>query len=230
MKTIGLIGGMSWQSSMEYYRLINEGVHRRLGGQHSARCAMYSVDFQPIEEAQQRGDWAQTAADLAQAARSVERAGADFLLLCTNTMHLVAPEIQAAVDIPLIHIADPTIAALKAAGVRTVGLLGTRYTMAQAFYRSRVEAAGIAVLVPDDRDQEVVHDVIFQELVHGVIRAESRQRYLEVVDRLAARGAAGVILGCTEIGLLLGQDDTAIPLFDTTVLHAAQAVRLALEP
>lgn len=230
MKTIGLIGGMSWQSSLEYYRLINEGVHRMLGGQHSARCAMFSVDFQPIEEAQQRGAWAETAADLAQAAQAVERAGADFLLLCTNTMHLIAGEIEAAVHIPLVHIADPTIAALQAHGIHTVGLLGTRYTMQQAFYRDRVEAAGIAVLVPDDKDQTDVNHVIFQELVHGVIRPASRQNYLQIVDRLAARGAEGIILGCTEIGLLLGQKDTPVPLFDTTELHAARAVELALAP
>ena len=228
MKTIGLIGGMSWESTQTYYRLINQGVTARLGGLHSARLVLYSVDFAEIEALQRRGDWAATAQILGEAARSLAAAGADFLLLCTNTMHKVAPPLEQAVDIPLLHIADATAKALHRQGVTRVGLLGTRFTMEQAFYRERLEAQGIRVLIPDAKQRERVHAVIYDELCRGEIRADSKADYLAIVDSLAGQGAQGVILGCTEIGLLIQADDTDVPLFDTTVIHAEQAVEAAL--
>ncbi|MGM0914501.1 MAG: aspartate/glutamate racemase family protein [Pseudomonadota bacterium] len=228
MKTIGLIGGMSWESTQIYYRLINQGVKARLGGLHSARLVLYSVDFAEIEALQRRGDWVETARILGAAARSLAAAGADFLLLCTNTMHKVAPQLEQAVAIPLLHIADATAKALHRQGVTRVGLLGTRFTMEQAFYRERLEAQGIQVLIPDAAQRERVHAVIYDELCRGEIRADSRAAYLEIVDSLAGRGAQGVILGCTEIGLLIQADDTDVPLFDTTAIHAEQAVEAAL--
>ena len=229
MKTIGLIGGMSWESTVPYYREINELVRLRLGGLRSARVALYSVDFGDIEPLQRSGLWDEAGEALAKAARSVEAAGADFLVLCTNTMHKVAPAIEAAVSIPLLHIADPTAAAAKGAGVRAVGLLGTRFTMEQDFYRGRLEDRhGLEVLVPEREDREVVHRVIYEELCRGVVSEESRGAYRAVIDRLAGRGAGGVILGCTEIAMLVSQADSPVPVFDTTRLHAASAVDLAL--
>lgn len=228
MKTIGLIGGMSWESTQTYYRLLNQGIRQHLGGLHSARVVLYSVDFAEIEALQQRGDWDEAARLLTEAARRVQSAGADFLLICTNTMHKVAPQIEAAVDLPLLHIADATASALRADGVEQVGLLGTRFTMEEAFYRDRLEAQGINVVVPDASQRDVVHSVIYEELCQGIVRAESRDAYTEVVRALAARGAQGVILGCTEIGLLIQQTDTDVSLYDTTVLHAQRAVELAL--
>jgi len=228
MKTIGLIGGMSWESTQIYYRLINQGVKARLGGLHSARLVLYSVDFAEIEALQRRGDWAATAQILGEAARYLAAAGADFLVLCTNTMHRVAPQLEQAVEIPLLHIANATAKALHCQGVTRVGLLGTRFTMEQAFYRERLEAQGIRVLVPDAAQRERVHTIIYDELCRGEIRADSRAAYLEIVASLAGQGAQGVILGCTEIGLLIQADDTDVPLFDTTAIHAEQAVEAAL--
>lgn len=229
MKTIGLIGGMSWESSAEYYRIINEAVKGRLGGLHSAQLLLYSVDFAAIEALQHAGKWAEAGAILADAARRLERGGADFLILCTNTMHKVAAAITEAATIPLIHIADPTAARIKADDIGTVGLLGTRFTMEQAFYRGRLEAEhGLRVIVPGEVDRATVHRIIYDELCLGAINEESRAEYRRIMARLVARGAAGIILGCTEIGLLVGADDASVPLFDTTRLHAEAAVDLAL--
>ncbi|CAM3340749.1 aspartate/glutamate racemase family protein [Halomonas lysinitropha] len=228
MQTIGLIGGMSWESTQTYYRLINQQVREQLGGLHSARLVLYSVDFAEIETLQHRGDWEGTARILGAAALALEAAGADFLVLCTNTMHKVASQLERAVAVPLLHIADATASVLEDDGVTRVGLLGTRFTMEQAFYRDRLEARGIEVLVPDEAQREVIHAVIYQELCQGVITPESRAAYLEVVHALAKQGAQGVILGCTEIGLLIQAGDTEVRLYDTTSIHAEQAVRRAL--
>ena len=229
MKTIGLLGGMSWESTELYYRWINEGVKQRLGGLHSARIAMVSVDFQEIEVLQHAGDWAKAGEVLAEGARSIEAAGADFLLICTNTMHKVAPQVEAAIDIPLLHLADATAARIKAAGMSTIGLLGTNFTMEQDFYRGRLaEKHGLTVLIPNDEDRQIVHRVIYEELVLGVINDASRAEYLRIIDDLAARGAQGVIEGCTEIVLLVQQKHTSVPLFDTTAIHAQAAVEMAL--
>ena len=229
MKTIGLIGGMSWESSAEYYRLINEAVKERLGGLHSAQLLLYSVDFAPIERLQHLGDWDAAGAILADAARRLERGGADFLLLCTNTMHRVADAITGSVDIPLVHIADPTATAIRDAGIGTVGLLGTRFTMEQDFYRGRLEREyGLRVLVPDAADRETVHRIIYDELCLGTIREESRAAYRAIMARLVAQGAQGIILGCTEITLLVSAPDATVSLFDTTRLHAEAAAALAM--
>lgn len=228
MKTIGLIGGMSWESTVPYYRLINEAVRERLGGYHSARIVLHSVDFSDIEAMQEATEWEKAGEYLARIARSLESAGADVLVLCTNTMHKVAPAIEAAVGIPFIHIADPTAAALSAAGVTRVGLLGTRFTMEEAFYRDRLTSHGIDSVVPDGRDRDVVHRVIYDELVKGVVWSASRERYREIIERLVRSGARAVILGCTEIGMLVGADDSPVPLFDTTVLHARAAAEWAM--
>jgi len=229
MKTIGLIGGMSWESSLAYYRIINEQVKRRCGGLHSARSLMYSVDFAEIETLQQQGRWDAAAMILADAARRLERGGADLLVVCTNTMHIVADAIADAVSIPLLHIADPTAEAVRAAGLRTVGLLGTRFTMEQAFYKGRLtEQHGLSVLVPEDTERETVHRVIYEELCQGIIQPEARAAYLRIMERLHAAGAEGIILGCTEIGLLIKAEDSRLPLFDTTRLHAEAAVAYAL--
>lgn len=228
MKTIGLLGGMSWESSQSYYRLLNEGIKSRLGGLHSARVILYSVDFAEIEALQHQGDWESTANILAEAARSTEAAGADFLMIGTNTMHKVAPEIAEAINIPLLHIADATAEALQNDGVNRVGLLGTRFTMEQAFYRSRLEQAGIEVLVPSEAERNDIHRIIYEELCRGQVLPGSRDNYLATIDSLAHRGAQAVILGCTEIGLLVRPSDTSVPLYDTTEIHADAAVRLAL--
>ena len=229
MKTIGLIGGMSWESTMPYYRQVNEGIKARLGGLHSAKVVLYSVDFHEIEQLQRDGDWDTAGEVLGDAARRVQAAGADLLVLCTNTMHKVAPQMEAAVSIPLLHIADATGAAITAAGHRTVGLLGTRFTMEQDFYRQRLQDKhGLQVLVPDADDRRIVHDVIYDELCRGVIRDPSRDAYRRVMDDLVARGAQAIILGCTEISLLVGPQDARVPLFDTTALHASAAVEAAL--
>jgi len=229
MKTIGLIGGMSWESSAEYYRVLNELVKARRGGLHSAECVLYSVDFAPIEAMQHAGAWDEAGLALADAARKVERGGADFVLLCTNTMHKVADALTAVLTVPLIHIADPTAEAITAAGIGAVGLLGTRFTMEEEFYRGRLtDRFGLRVLTPDKADREMVHRIIYEELCLGIIREESRAVYREVMARLVGQGAQGIILGCTEITLLVGPDDAAVPLFDTTRLHAERAVNLAL--
>ncbi len=229
MKTIGLLGGMSWESTVTYYKAVNEGVKQRLGGLHSAKCVLYSVDFDEIEACQTAGDWAKGAAILGGAARGLEAAGADFLLICTNTMHKVAHEVQAEVGIPLLHIATATAQALRAGGVATVGLLGTKYTMEQDFYRAKLEEAGIGVLVPDEGGRQFVNDVIFNELCRGEINPASKKGYLAEIEKLAAAGAGAVVLGCTEIGLLVNRRDTAVPLYDTAKIHAEAAVRFALE-
>lgn len=229
MKVIGLLGGMSWESSAEYYRIVNERVRDRLGGLHSARCLMWSFDFAEIEALQHAGRWDEATALLVEAAQRLERGGADFLVLCTNTMHRMAEDLQAAIGLPLLHIADPTAERIKAAGLRRVGLLGTAFTMEQEFYKGRlVERHGLEVLVPDDRDRALVHRVIYDELVRGVVEPSSRAAYREIIGRLVADGAQAVILGCTEIMLLVRPEDSPVPLFDTTTIHAEAAVELAL--
>jgi aspartate racemase len=228
MKTIGLIGGMSWESTQTYYRLINQKVRERLGGMHSARLLLYSVDFAEIETLQHRGDWDAAAGILASAARAVQSGGAELLLICTNTMHKVAPAVERAVNVPLLHIADATARVLRRDGITCVGLIGTRFTMEQAFYRDRLQQQGIEVIVPDDAQREIVHTIIYEELCQGVINPDSRAAYLEVISSLASDGAQAVILGCTEIGLLIRESDTEVKLYDTTELHAEQAVALAL--
>ena len=228
MKTIGLLGGMSWESSVEYERLINQGVRERLGGAHSADLIVRSYDFAVIERLQAIGDWDGAGALLAADARRLQDAGADMIVLCTNTMHVVAPAIEAAIDVPFLHLADATAAAVLDQGVATVGLLGTRYTMEQSFYRDRLASHGIDVIVPDEPDRTTVHDVIYDELVRGVVSDASRSRYLAVIDRLVARGATGVVAGCTEIELLVSADDVAVAYFPTTRLHASAAVDFAL--
>jgi len=231
MKTIGLLGGMSWESTVPYYRIVNETVRERLGGLHSAKVVLHSVDFHDIEELQRTAQWDAAGAQLAAAAQSLERAGAELLVLCTNTMHKVAPQIEAATSLPLLHIADPTAAAIRNAGLATVGLLGTRFTMEQPFYRGRLsERHGLRVLVPPPGDQAIVHRVIYEELCVGRVRTESRSEYRRIMAQLVAQGAEGIILGCTEITLLVGEGDAAVPLFDTTLLHARAAAERALDP
>jgi aspartate racemase len=228
MRTIGLIGGMSWESTAEYYRLVNEFTRDRLGGLHSARCVLHSVDFAEIEQLQAQGHWAEAGEVLAGAARSLEAAGADMVLLCTNTMHKVADAVEAAVSVPLLHLADVTADAVRAAGLRRVGLLGTAFTMEQDFFRDRLAAGGLDVRVPDAAARAVVHRVIYEELCLGVVREESRAAYREVIGGLVAAGAEGVILGCTEIELLVGPQDSPVPVFPTARLHARAAVDAAL--
>lgn len=228
-KTIGLIGGMSWESSAEYYRIINEMVRDRMGGLRSAQCLMWSFDFAEIEALQHAGRWDAATDLMVQAARRLERGGADFILICTNTMHLMADQVQAAITVPLLHIADPTAARIKAAGFERVGLLGTAFTMEQAFYRGRLEERhGLEVLVPGDEDRALVHQVIYQELVQGRIEPQSRMAYRQVIARLIDEGAQAIILGCTEIMLLVCAEDSAVPLFDTTAIHAQAAVEWAV--
>lgn len=228
MKTIGLLGGMSWESTQVYYRLINEGVKATLGGLHSARIVMFSLDFAPIAERQAANDWAGLTDVVVEAAKGIERAGADCFLICTNTMHKAAPEVEAALGIPLLHIADATAAVLAGQGVTRVGLLGTAFTMEQEFYKGRLtERFGLDVITPGAEDRAIVHRVILEELCLGAFRSESRAEYLRIVDALAAEGAEAVILGCTEIGLLITQADTDVPLVDTTEVHAQAAVRFA---
>jgi len=228
-QVIGLIGGMSWKSSAEYYRLINEGVRDQLGGLHSARCLMWSFDFADVEVLQRGDRWVDAAALMVDAARRLERGGADFLVIATNTMHIAAPEIEAATSLPLLHIADPTAVRIKAAGLRRVALLGTAFTMERDFYKGRLaERHGLEVLVPDAADRATVHRIIYEELVQGRILDASREAYRAVIRRLVARGAEAVILGCTEIMLLVQPEDSPVPLYDTTFLHAEAAVARAL--
>jgi len=229
MKTIGLLGGMSWESTLGYYRAINEGIKKTLGGLHSAKIAMYSVDFETIEKLQQAGDWEGTATILSEAAQSIQAAGADFLLICTNTMHKVAPEIEAAIQIPLLHIADATAEIIANEGIKSVGLLGTAFTMEQDFYKGRlINNYGLQVLVPNEDDRQIVHKVIYQELCLGNIKSDSKAEYLRIIDALAAQGAEAVILGCTEIGMLVNQTETNVRLLDTTAIHAEKAVEYAI--
>ena len=230
MKTIGLIGGMSWESTIPYYQQINLSIKEKLGGLHSGKIILYSLDFHEIERLQHAGDWDAAGILLAQAARALELAGADFLVLCTNTMHKLAGTIEAAVAIPLLHIADPTATAIKAASYHKIGLLGTRFTMEQDFYRQRLQQQhGLEVLIPAATDRDIVHSIIYEELCLGKILDASRQQYCRIIDELKAQGAEAIILGCTEIGLLLKQEDSELLLFDTTALHARRAAELALE-
>jgi aspartate racemase len=229
MKTVGLLGGMSWESTASYYKAINQGVKAKLGGLHSAKICLYSVDFDEIEKLQHDGNWAETANILTKAAKSVERAGADFLMICTNTMHKVVPEIESAISIPILHIADATAQLLVRDNVTKVGLLGTRFTMEQDFYKGRIsDKFNIEVVVPTKENQILVHDVIYNELCQGEIKHSSKKVYLDIIDKLYADGAQAIILGCTEIALLVQQRDTDVRLYDTTAIHAAHGVELAL--
>jgi aspartate racemase len=229
LKIIGLIGGMSWESSLEYYRCINQQVKTRLGGFHSAKCLMLSVDFAEIEDYQRAGAWEQAGHELAVAAANLERGGAECIVLCTNTMHKVAPAIEAAIAIPFIHIADAAAKAILDLGLHRVALLGTRFTMEEDFYRGRLEQVfGLQVLIPEEADRDMVHRVIFEELVLGIVSDASRRQFIRMMQSLAANGAQGIILGCTEIGLLVSQADSPVPVFDTTLLHARAAVEFSL--
>jgi len=229
MKVIGLLGGMSWESTALYYRILNQQVKQRLGGLHSAQLVLYSVDFQPIEQLQAAGEWQQAGEMLVAAAQNLERAGAQFIVLCTNTMHKVAPQISAAVSVPLLHIADATGRRIQQAGLRKVGLLATRFTMEQAFYRGRLEQQfNLQVIVPEEEDRALVHQVIYHELCLGTINPASRQRYRQIMQQLVDQGAEAIILGCTEITLLVDDSDASVPLFDTTLIHAEEAVNQAL--
>lgn len=229
MKTIGLIGGMSWESTLEYYRTLNQTVKERLGGLHSAKCVLYSVDFAEIEALQREARWQEAAVEMVKAGRALQAAGADFIVLCTNTMHKLAPELEAGVNIPLLHIADATADRVQAAGITRVGLLGTRFTMEQDFYKGRLaEKHGLEVFIPDAADREIVHNVIYDELCLGVVKQSSREQFSRIIDRLAAAGAQGVILGCTEIESLVRPRDSALPVFATTRIHAEAAVEMAL--
>ena len=230
MKTIGMIGGMSWESSLEYYRIINQTIKDRLGGLHSAKSLMFSFDFAEIETLQMVGDWPKATAMMVQAAQQLEKGGADFVIICTNTMHKMAEAVQAGINIPLLHIADATAAAIQAQGLHKIGLLGTNFTMEEDFYKGRlVEGFGLEVIVPQKPERQIIHDIIYDELCLGITKVDSRAQYRQIMADLAADGAEGIILGCTEIGLLVGQADSSVPLFDTTVIHAETAVAYALK-
>ena len=229
MKTIGLIGGMSWESSATYYQIINQTIKEELGGLHSAKSILYSVDFQEIEHYQANGDWDKSAEVLSNAAISLEKAGADFILICTNTMHKVAPQIQSKIQIPILHIADLTAEELLKKSIKKVALLGTKYTMEQNFYKNRLTEKGIEVIIPNDDDRAVVNQTIYEELCLGIISPSSKKKFLEIIMKLSTQGAEGIILGCTEIGLLVQQQDTKVPLFDTTLIHAKSAALYALK-
>ncbi|TDL85978.1 aspartate/glutamate racemase family protein [Vibrio vulnificus] len=229
MKTIGLIGGMSWESSLEYYRIINEEVKAKLGGLHSAKCILYSVDFEEIERYQAEGDWESSGKLLGDAALSLEKAGAEMILICTNTMHKVIGYIEEKVSLPILHIADSTAKQIQKSKISTVGLLGTKYTMEQDFYKTRIETNGIKVLIPSEEDRKVINKVIYEELCLGEIQQSSREYYKKVIKGLVDDGAEGIILGCTEIGLLVKPEDSEVPLFDTAVIHAIESVNMALE-
>ena len=229
MKTIGLLGGMTWESTNLYYRWINQFVKAKLGGLHSARIAMLSVDFQEIAELQHSDNWNRAGEILSEAARHIEAAGADFLVICTNTMHKVAPQIERAINIPILHVADATARRIKEQKMKTVGLLGTSFTMEQDFYKGRLsDEHGLTVIIPSESDRKIVNSVIYTELCHGIVNDDSREQFLEIIDRLSRRGAEGIIEGCTEIVLLVQQEHTDIPLFDTTAIHAQEAVSVAL--
>lgn len=230
MKTIGMIGGMSWESSLEYYRLVNEAVKEKMGGLHSAKCVLYSVDFGEIEKMLAGGDWEGLETCLGEAGLELKEAGADFLLICTNTMHKLAEKLEAKAGLPLLHIADAAAGEIQAEGLGKVGLLGTKFTMEEAFYRERLEEKfGIKVLIPEAEDREFVNSVIFNELCLGIIKDDSREKFREIIGNLVSKGAEGIVLGCTEIPLLIGQEDAEVPVFDTTKIHALAAVEFALE-
>ncbi|HSX28483.1 MAG TPA: aspartate/glutamate racemase family protein [Candidatus Saccharimonadales bacterium] len=228
MKTIGLMGGMSWESSQLYYQIINETAREKLGGLHSAKSLIFSFDFAEIEALQHAGNWGEATRRMIEAAQSLEKGGADFVLICTNTMHKMAKEVAANISVPLIHIAEPTAQAIKAQGAKKVGLLGTKFTMEQDFYKGWLENVGIEVVIPNEADRQIVHDVIYNELCLGIIKEPSKQEYLRIIDSLKDQGAEGVILGCTEITLLVKQEDSSLPVFDTTRIHAETAVEIAL--
>ncbi|MFZ7759716.1 aspartate/glutamate racemase family protein [Bacillus thuringiensis] len=229
MKTIGLIGGMSWESTSEYYRIINEEIKERLGGLHSAKCLINSVDFEEIERFQSRGDWNGAGEVLANAAYSLQKGGADFIIICTNTMHKVVGKIKEEIDIPVLHIADATAKEIKRKDIQKVGLLGTKYTMEQDFYKSRIEENNIKVIVPSEKNRKEINKVIYTELCLGKIVSQSREYYKRVIEELVQKGAQGIILGCTEIGLLIKQENVFVPIFDTTHIHAIEAVKVALD-
>ena len=223
LKTIGLIGGMSWESTVTYYKIINETVKERLGGLHSAKCILYSIDFQEIEECQANGNWEKSGEILGEAANNLEKAGADFIVICTNTMHKVINQIKEKISIPILHIAEMTAEKILEKGLKNIALLGTKYTMEQDFYKSKLIEKGINVIIPDKNDIEIINEVIYDELCLGIINSDSKKKFLEIVDKLRSKGAEGIILGCTEIGLLIKNEDTDIPLFDTAIIHAEQA-------
>ena len=223
MKTIGLIGGMSWESTVTYYKIINETVKEKLGGLHSAKCILYSVDFQEIEECQANGNWEKSGEILGEAANNLEKAGADFVVICTNTMHKVINQIKEKISIPILHIAEMTAEKILEKGLKNIALLGTKYTMEQDFYKSKLIEKGINVIIPDKNDIEIINKVIYDELCLGTINSNSKKKFLEIVDKLRSKGAEGIILGCTEIGLLIKNEDTDVPLFDTAVIHAEEA-------
>lgn len=230
MKTIGMIGGMSWESSLEYYRIVNQAVKEKLGGFHSAQCILYSLDFDDVEKLQHQGDWESLTRLMIEAAQRVKKAGADFLVICTNTMHKMADEVQKAIQIPLLHIADVAAGAVKANGQSRVGLLGTKFTMEQDFYKGRLkEIHGIDILIPEDKERQLIHDILYNELCLGEIKELSREKFQSIIQNLVKHGAQGVILGCTEIPLIVSQEDYEIPLYDTTALHAKAAVDFALQ-
>ena len=223
MKTIGLIGGMSWESTVTYYKIINETVKEKLGGLHSAKCILYSIDFQEIEECQANGNWEKSGEILGEAAYNLEKAGADFIVICTNTMHKVVNQIKEKISIPILHIAEMTAEKILEKGLKNIALLGTKYTMEQDFYKSKLIEKGINVIIPDKNDIEIINEVIYDELCLGTINSDSKKKFLEIVDKLRSKGAEGIILGCTEIGLLIKNEDTDVPLFDTAVIHAEEA-------
>ena len=223
MKTIGLIGGMSWESTVTYYKIINETVKEKLGGLHSAKCILYSIDFQEIEECQANGNWEKSGEILGEAANNLEKAGADFIVICTNTMHKVVNQIKEKISIPILHIAEMTAEKILKKGLKNIALLGTKYTMEQDFYKSKLIEKGINVIIPDKNDIEIINKVIYDELCLGTINSNSKKKFLEIVDKLRSKGAEGIILGCTEIGLLIKNEDTDVPLFDTAVIHAEEA-------
>ena len=223
LKTIGLIGGMSWESTVTYYKIINETIKEKLGGLHSAKCILYSVDFQEIEECQANGNWEKSGEILGEAANNLEKAGADFIVICTNTMHKVVNQIKEKISIPILHIAEMTAEKILEKGLKNIALLGTKYTMEQDFYKSKLIEKGINVIIPDKNDIETINEVIYDELCLGIINSNSKKKFLEIVDKLRSKGAEGIILGCTEIGLLIKKTDTDVPLFDTAIIHAEQA-------
>ena len=223
LKTIGLIGGMSWESTVTYYKIINETVKEKLGGLHSAKCILYSIDFQEIEECQANGNWEKSGEILGEAAYNLEKAGADFIVICTNTMHKVVNQIKEKISIPILHIAEMTAEKILEKGLKNIALLGTKYTMEQDFYKSKLIEKGINVIIPDKNDIEIINEVIYDELCLGTINSNSKKKFLEIVDKLRSKGAEGIILGCTEIGLLIKNEDTDVPLFDTAIIHAEQA-------
>ena len=229
LKTIGLIGGMSWESTATYYKIINETVKEKLGGLHSAKCILYSVDFQEIEECQANGNWEKSGEILGEAAYNLEKAGADFIVICTNTMHKVVNQIKEKISIPILHIAEMTAEKILEKGIKNIALLGTKYTMEQDFYKSKLIEKGINVIIPDKNDIETINEVIYDELCLGTINFNSKKKFLEIVDKLRSKGAEGIILGCTEIGLLIKNEDTDVPLFDTAIIHAEQAAMYSIK-